>query len=357
METVEDELRNFTKVVIIVLLSLTYCYFISSRIPKGKLRLLSVLPVISILTTFPLILSSFILQFYATSYIVWLANFKLVLFAFGKDDNISINPSIPLLDFILVIAFPIKIKAFQNNTTNNPTSNTSKCAFKLDIAFVINALLWSISVQLYVLYKEHVSSMNPIVVHILYSVRMFFGVQIHFSSVAALSKLLTGQELEPQFNNPYLSTSLGNLWSKRWNLMMSKSLKSAIHEPTRSLFTPLLGRRWAIHPAILATYVVSGLMHELIHFYVGRKWPTWEVMWFFIIHGLCVTIEVEIKKKASKIGWKLHPIISTPLTVGFVIATGIWLCIAELIHCGADVREIEEYVALVDYVKHRLRIS
>ncbi|KAF5196779.1 Acyl-coa--sterol o-acyltransferase [Thalictrum thalictroides] len=293
--------------------------------------------------------------------IVWLANFKLVLFAFGKDDNISINPSIPLLDFILVIAFPIKIKAFQYNNTNKetPTSNTSrKCAaFKLDSAFVINALLWSISIQLYVLYKAHLSSMNPIVVHILYASRMVFGIQIQFASVAALSKLLTGKELEPQFNNPYLSTSLGNFWSKRWNLMVSKSLKSAIHEPTRSLFTPVLGRRWAIHPAILATFMVSGLMHELMPFYAGRTWPTWELTWFFIIHGFCVTIEVEIKKKASKNGWKLHPIISTPLTVGFVLATGTWLCYAELIHCGADVREIEEYVALVNYVKHRLRIA
>ncbi|PIA58956.1 hypothetical protein AQUCO_00400072v1 [Aquilegia coerulea] len=138
--------------------------------------------------------------------------------------------------------------------------------------------------------------------------------------------------------------------------MISKSLKSSIHERTRSLFTPVLGRSCAIHPAVLATFVVSGLMHEVMHFYLGRTWPTWEVMWFFIIHGVCVTIEVEIKKKASKSGWKLHPMISMPLTVGFVMVTGIWLCYAELIHCGADVREIEEYVAFVDYVKHCLRI-
>ncbi|KAF5187965.1 Acyl-coa--sterol o-acyltransferase [Thalictrum thalictroides] len=139
--------------------------------------------------------------------------------------------------------------------------------------------------------------------------------------------------------------------------MVSKALKSAIHEPTRSLFTPILGRRLAIHPAILATFVVSGLMHEVMSFYVGRTWPTWEFTWFFIIHGLYVTIEVEIKKKASKCGWKLHPIISTPLTVGFLMSTAIWLAYAEPIHCLADVREIEEYVALVDYVNHRLRIA
>ncbi|PIA58965.1 hypothetical protein AQUCO_00400076v1 [Aquilegia coerulea] len=338
MEAVEDELRNFIKVVITVSLSLTYCYFICSRIQKGKFRLVSVLPVISIFAFFPLILSSFFLQFYFAPCIGWLANFKLLLFAFGKDDNISINPSIPLLDFILVTIFPIKIKqmkAFQNNTNKESLlSNTGKCVFKLDLGFFINALLWSFMVQI-----------------------MMFGIQIQFALIAALAKLFISQELEPQFNNPHLSTSLGNFWSKRWNLMVSNLLKSTIHEPTRSLFTPVVGRRWAIHPAILATYVVSGLMHELMHFYVGRTWPTWDVMWFFIIHGVCVIIEVETKKKASKHGWKLHPIISTPLTVGFVMATGIWLCYAELIHWGADAREIEEYVALVDYVRHRLRIS
>ncbi|KAL5719738.1 hypothetical protein ACHQM5_012483 [Ranunculus cassubicifolius] len=182
---------------------------------------------------------------------------------------------------------------------------------------------------------------------------MIFGIQANFAILAALATpFLGGKELEKQFNKPHLSTSLQDFWGKRWNLMVSDLLKSTIHVPTKSFCTPIFGKRFALHAAILATYTVSGLAHEVMHFYVGRRWPTWEVFWFFVIHGVGLALEIEGKKIASRKGWKLSPIISLPLTVGFVMVSGIWLCYAELIHWGADIREIQEYTSFVAYVNH-----
>ncbi|KAF5198973.1 Acyl-coa--sterol o-acyltransferase [Thalictrum thalictroides] len=166
-----------------------------------------------------------------------------------------------------------------------------------------------------------------------------------------MTRYLLGKEVEPHFDKPYLSTSLQNFWGKRWNLMVSRILRSTIYEPIRYYLTPLLGRRWTLHLGLVTTFVVSGLMHEMAYYYVRRERLTWELLWFFIIHGFCVAIEVVVKKIALKSGPRLHPIISTPLTVGFVMVTGFWLFYTELIYFGADIKEMEELMALSHCVK------
>jgi len=42
--------------------------------------------------------------------------------------------------------------------------------------------------------------------------------------------------------------------------------------------------------------VVSGLMHELILFYMGRLEPTFRMFGFFIFHGVCLTVEIALKR-------------------------------------------------------------
>ncbi|CAG7880063.1 unnamed protein product [Brassica rapa] len=81
----EEELRNLVKVCISVLISISYCYYISSKIPKGFVRLLSLLPIFIIFLLIPLFFSS--LHFCAISafFLTWLANFKLLLFAFDQE--------------------------------------------------------------------------------------------------------------------------------------------------------------------------------------------------------------------------------------------------------------------------------
>ncbi|XP_010042400.3 acyl-CoA--sterol O-acyltransferase 1-like [Eucalyptus grandis] len=70
-----------------------------------------------------------------------------------------------------------------------------------------------------------------------------------------------------------------------------------VYEAIRLASSRLVGRQWAPLPPVLATFTVSILMHELIFYYIGRKEPTWVVMWFFLLHGVAVATEV-IGKKA-----------------------------------------------------------
>nr|ASM61111.1 1,2-diacyl-sn-glycerol:acetyl-CoA acetyltransferase [Adonis aestivalis] len=343
------ELRNMINVWIIVSSCLTYCYFISLRIPKGWVRLLSFLPVISIFVVLPLLLSAVLPRLATGLAISWYANFKLLLIALSHDDPLSADPSNSLLDFILLTSLPIKINENPSKDTQN-----KKNELTFPLTFVMNAIIWSFMVQLDVKKKQYLLLANPPVNNLLYFIRIIYLVQIGLDLIAATAKPFLKHELQQPFNNPALSSSLQNLWGKRWNLMASSLLRSLVYIPIRSLFAPIVGRRWAIHLAVIATFTVSGLIHEVLYLYVGLGWPTWEVTCFFLINGVCVAIEIEVKKKASKSCWRLPRVISVPSTVAFIVITGSWLCCKELMRCGADIREMEEYVALVDYMKRAI---
>jgi hypothetical protein len=56
---------------------------------------------------------------------------------------------------------------------------------------------------------------------------------------------------------------------------------------------------------VIAGFLVSGLMHELIFYYFTRAYPTWEVTWFFVLQGVCVAIEIVVKKAVTD-RWQLH---------------------------------------------------
>ena len=102
-------MNNFINVWLSVFISLCYCYSIGKFVPKGILRLFGVLPIVCLFLLLPLNFSSIHLGGTFAFFIAWLANFKLLLFAFGKGP-LSSNPSISLGHFIAFACLPIKIQ-------------------------------------------------------------------------------------------------------------------------------------------------------------------------------------------------------------------------------------------------------
>ncbi|XP_026422038.1 long-chain-alcohol O-fatty-acyltransferase-like [Papaver somniferum] len=160
-----------------------------------------------------------------------------------------------------------------------------------------------------------------------------------------LIKFFLGLELEPQFNQPFLSTSLQDFWGKRWNLMVTGILRPTVYQPMQSIFMSIVGKRCAKLIALLAAFVVSGLMHELIVYYLGRERPTWEISCFFVLHGVALAVEIELKR-CFRGKCHLPQLVSGPLTAGFVLVTGSWLFFPQFLRCGADVRAIREYAII-----------
>lgn len=103
-------------------------------------------------------------------------------------------------------------------------------------------------------------------------------------------------------------------------------------------------------PAIFGVFVVSGLMHELMYYYVTRVAPTWEMTWFFILHGVAVVAEVVVKKVVPD-KMRLHSVVSGALALGFVAVTAVWLFLPQLVRNGVDEKSIGEYSKLMDLIK------
>ncbi|KAI3849464.1 hypothetical protein MKX03_033756 [Papaver bracteatum] len=345
MESMEAELKSLTQVWITVLVCLTYCYLISRNIPKGVFRLVSVLPIIPIFIILPLSLTSIHLLGIIGFFIAWLANFKLLLFSFNQGPLSS--PSISFLHFISIACFPVNFRQnispkTEKSISRNPGSSSS-------LSFLIYAVKGLVIVLLIYVYRFK-QYLHPNFIIFLYCVHIYFLLELILIVTAKSVQFLLGLELEPQFNNPFLSTSLQDFWGKRWNLVVTGILRPTIYQPVQFICARIFGKRWAQLIALLATFVVSGLMHELIFYYFGRVWPTWEVFSFFVLHGVCLAVEIELKR-CFKNRFQLPPLVSGPLTVVFVLVTGAWLFFPQYLRCGADVKSLGEYAIVAESVK------
>lgn len=352
----EGEIRRLIKVTLSVHICLSYCYFAGKIVSKGTPRLLTILPVVCCFLTLPLNLNSVHLIGPISFFISWLANFKLILFAIGKGP--LSNPSISLPLFLAHACFPIKLpknpspksplyqEIIKNPSLNghnkeNPSPKLSKNSQKSLWNYGIKGLLLALFQNVYL----HFNNSNPMVAWFFLGFSVYFTLELIVALSSSLVGFLFGLDLDPQFDEPFLSTSLQDFWGRRWNVMVTRILKPAVYDPVRDISARAFGRKWALLPAILSCFFVSGLMHELIFFYLGRGRPTWEMTMFFSLHGIFLVMEIVIKKTMN-VKWGLPRIIATPLVVGFVMTTSYWLFRPEFLRCRLDVRAFEDYAAI-----------
>ncbi|KAG5561162.1 hypothetical protein RHGRI_004247 [Rhododendron griersonianum] len=380
--TLEREISNFIKVLISVVVCLCYCYFLVKFVSKGMPRLFSIIPIVSLFFALPLKLHSANLCGSTAFVIAWLSNFKLLLLAFGKGP--LSEPSLSLPHFTAIACFPIRIQQnpppkFHANLENSLTTQNRDNPYPLDldghnsqnpppkghngenpnprITQNGNTSIWNYTSSIKVVFLalfwpvyEYSNHIHPKVMWVIYGFHLYFTLEIILATAAAAARALFGLELEPLFDKPHLSTSVQNFWGRRWNLVVSRTLRSTVYEPALFISAQVIGRKWASLPAVMCTFAASALMHEILFYYMGRLRPTWEVTWFFLLHGAWVVAEIWIKK-VVKDRWRLPRLISTPMTVGFVMVTGFWLFTPQLCRCKLYVRVFEEYAVLGAFVK------
>ncbi|KAK6917827.1 Wax synthase domain [Dillenia turbinata] len=343
------EIKNFVEVWLLVFISLCYCYYGGKFIPKGTLRLLSILPIVSLFLYLPLKLHSMHLGGITSFFIAWLANFKLLLFAFDKgplSSSSSSSSSISLFRFIALACFPIKVHQDLSHKNEKKIDQPTKKGHKSPINYATKGLLLALMLRIY----DYSHYLHPKFILVLYCFHIYFLLEIMLAIVAALARTLLSMDLEPQFNEPYLSTSLQDFWGYRWNIMVTRILRPTVYVPVLNYSTRILGRKWAPLPAVFSTFIVSAIMHELIFYYLGRVRPTWEITGFFLLHGLCLVIEI-VLKKAFTGKFQLPRAVTGPLTFAFVFVTAFWLFLPPLLRCQADQRAFDEYAAIGAFLK------
>lgn len=339
---IEGEISSFIKVWLSASLSLTYCYIAAKMLRSGASRITAFLPVVCLLLLLPLQLHSMHLVGTTAFFLAWLATFKLLMLAFHKGPLST--PSLSLPRFLAVACLPIKLR--QDDAKEKGPEKGAKSLLNYGVKGVLFGLL----LKMYD-YEDHI---HPKLIMVIYSFHVYLCLELILAIVAATARGLLGAELEPQFNEPYLSASLQDFWGRRWNLMVTRILRPTVYLPVMGWSARVVGRKWAPLPAVMSAFAVSGFMHELIFYYLGRVRPTWEITWFFLLHGSCLVAEIAVKKAVGG-RWRLPRAVGTVLTVAFVLVTSFWLFFPPLLRCKGDERGLAEVAAVGAFLKDVVR--
>ncbi|KAK9080681.1 hypothetical protein SSX86_000439 [Deinandra increscens subsp. villosa] len=338
MEAIESMAKSFIVYSSTISLSLSYCYFFSSKFPKGIKRFISLIPIFYLFTTLPLRCSSTFTTAVTFAFITWLANFKLVRFAFDLDQSPYQLSDSSLLKFIIFTSFPIK------TTENSVKRRSNRFQFQFQFKLGFQIVIYSVLVTTVLSFGTR---FHPKVVSFIYGWLLFLMIDIVTAACDAVLVLVTGLELEPSSDEPYRATSLQNFWG-RWNLLVTNSLRNTVYKP---VVVALRRRKWAPLAGVLASFLVSGLMHELFVYQLSRAAPTWEMTSFFMIHGVSVVVEMIVKREVAGGSWRLPEFVGWLLTMAFVVVTGVSLFVPPFIRERVDVRMLQEYTSLVNFIK------
>uniref|UniRef100_A0A7N0UEV8 Wax synthase domain-containing protein n=1 Tax=Kalanchoe fedtschenkoi TaxID=63787 RepID=A0A7N0UEV8_KALFE len=336
----ESEIIRFIQTWLIVYASLTYCFFTGKLVSPGKLRLLFISPVVVLFLLLPLRLTSVHFSGIIGFFISWLATFKLLLFALDKGPLAS-DPSISLACFCAAASLPIKITPKQNTV-----EESAPPSLKPAMWYAGRAALMAVVVKLFAFRDQ----LHPTAVNFLKCFHFYLMVEFMFVVVRAAARAGLGMELEPQFNDPHRTTSLQEFWGRRWNLMVSDILRLTVYEPVMSRSSGLLGRTNAQRVAVMATFGVSAVMHELIDYYLNRLHPTGKITALFLLHGACVVAETTVRRRLNG-KWRVPRILSASLTIWFVFSTAAWLFVPELHRGTVEARMFEEYAAVGEFIE------
>jgi hypothetical protein len=250
MELLRDSIPMVSLAVFVAAL---YSRAASSRLRPGIPCLAALLPVVAFLTAVPLAFaSSAILRGVVAFFFTWLAALKVALLSAGRG---PLDPDLPVLPFVFTAALPIKLALRPSpgagETATSPKSKSSpslvSCTAKVvAIAGLLRLYQFKHRLHLYVRLA-------------LYGVHMYCFLDLLLPCIAAASGAL-GMAVEPQFDRPYLASSLRDFWGRRWNLMVSTVLWPAVYGPVQARAGKAAG--------VLAMFVMSGLKHRAIVYYV-----------------------------------------------------------------------------------------
>lgn len=305
----EETINSSITVALLLLASSSYCHLLVSKLPKGVLRIVFIVPILYLNCSIPWYFQSILLRGLSSGFISWITNFKLLLFCFDRGPLVTnVNN---YLDFFAISICPLKVK---EKPPQNPAST-------FQTLLIMALLTLPLAANFYIYKQKYALLFHALSVLILLFVLTFFG--------APLGRTLARYEPVPIFNKPYKATSLQDFWGRRWNLMASHIMRLLIYFPTRDSLSGLIGFSGAKVVALISSLVVSGVMHELMFYHMTCAMkPDWEVTSFFALQGFGMAFESAAKSLFKARGWRqIDPAGSTFLTLSFVVLTGYWMLV------------------------------
>lgn len=334
----DGELGGLVKVSAAVWAAMSYARLAAARLRPGAPRLAGLLPVVALFYGIPFAFSTTTFRGSSAFFLCWLGAFKLLLLAAGRG---PLDPSLPLLHFVCSASLPVKLQ--QSTSANAKNQDPASASGRTPAKILVSGAVIPLVIYAY----QFKSAMSRYQLLVLYTVHIYFSLELLLAAVHAVIHGLLGMEMEPQVDRPYLASSLRDFWGRRWNLMVPAILRPSVYRPVRARLGDAAG--------VLAAFLVSGLMHEVIFYYIMWQPPSGEVTAFFLLHGACTAAEVWWARHAG--WWRPPRAVSVPLTLAFVAGTGFWLFFPAMIKGGLDemvLHECQGMVALMEQAGRRL---
>ena len=356
-----------------------YCYWLVRKLPVGMARVVACIPVIAVYAVVPLIFNraTHIVGLSSLYCILtWMGSFKLLLLCWNHGPGCDPWVAAAFPRFAIVMTYPAHVRrtdtvvkkvAVQSSASWWNRIAKSEVWYMLVVRSAVKIAALAIVLQL----LSWRASLSLLAIHLLLSIQLYLFATIVLEILAAIANATFGVTIEPHFDNPFAAASLAEFWGRRWNLLVSNMLRETVYNPVlyllRSAAIPgndpirisgsstsepatsidnahdsgarQRARRGATSDAaeqvsgrdnanarmdvaklvaILSSFLVSGLMHELLVYYATLK-STWHMMSFFVVQGMAVALEA---------AWKLrHPhrrvprAAATMATLAFAFAT------------------------------------
>jgi hypothetical protein len=185
-------------------------------------------------------------------FLAWLGVFKLLLAA-GHG---PLEPTLPILPFVFTALLPVKLRLRRGD--GRPYEAGPEVSKAEPVSLVASAAkLAAIAALLQVYQFKH--RMHLYVRLALYGVHIYCFMDLLLPCTAAAGRAL-GMEIEPQFDRPYVASSLRDFWGRRWNLVVSAILRPSVYDPVRARRE---GGGRAVHvPRVGADARGHGLLHQ-----------------------------------------------------------------------------------------------
>lgn len=326
----DGELGSLLKVTAAVWAAMYYARMTAQLIRPGASRLAALLPAVALFCAIPFAFSTTTFRGSSAFFLCWLGTFKLLLLAAGRG---PLNPSLSLPHFVFSASLPVKFR--QSTSTSAKAKNQDPAPA---LGHGPAKILFSGAVIPFIIYAyQFKDAMTLWQLLLMYTAHIYFSLELLLASVHVLIHGVLGMEMEPQVDRPYLASSLRDFWGRRWNLMVPAILRPSVHGPVRARFGDAAG--------VLASFLVSGLMHELMFYYIMWQPPSGDVTAFFVLHGVCTAAEGWWARHAG--WWRPPRAVAVPLTLAFVGGTGFWLFFPAMIRGGLDELALQECQGLV----------
>lgn len=325
-----DELpwdRRVGFVMFCLILQAAYVHGVVKALRPGLARVVASAPLIALNLCAPLLFhkrAELVSRTVTCFVVMWLASFKLLSLCGNRG---PLSPSWTLPQVLVLYGLPVYPRRTTVPYKAGRLADSAGTWAKLSLSFVTHLVILGCITHYLVHYAP-----SAHVRHWLYAFGMSSFLSCILDAPSSLAVGMLGIELCPTVEAPYLCTSLSDFWAKRWNITTGALLRNTVYDP-------IAERSWVAHPnaprskppvsmralGVLATFLVSGLVHELILAYVSPNHVFGGWFWYFTLQGPLVLIEAVLKSWAAARRIQLPRLVANVLTCAVCMTMATWL--------------------------------